>query len=115
MAHIPITSIRFTESQAWPILQSYVFGGRNRFARVPRGVAPEWVERFLRQELKPDSEFSAYQRALQAMRFYEISTLGPHLRTFLTGQEKTYSDMRKSAVIIQALGDFGVPGDVKWS
>lgn len=114
MAQIPITFVRYKGKGAHDRLQQYVFGSRYISLRPPRGVLPDAVAHFLGNELKPDSAPEAYQRALEAMRFYEVQGVASHLRTFLTGNEQTYCDVRRAAFIVQALGDAGSPDDARW-
>jgi hypothetical protein len=114
VAQIPITFVRYRDKDGYDRLRQYIFGSRYISLRPPRGVLPDAVAHFLRNELKPDSAPEAYQRALEAMRFYEVQGVASHLRTFLTGNEQTYRDVRRAAFIVQALGDAGSPDDARW-
>lgn len=119
MAQISITHVRYTKSQARKVLEAYIFGGRYSTLRPPRGLPPDLVALFLTTELKFDSAPRAYQRALEAMRFYEVHGVGPILRPILAAREKSpseesYADMRRAAYVLQALGDLGPPEDAQW-
>ena len=115
MAKIPITIVRYQEEQARKMLHDYIFGSPYSSSRPPRGIDPGLVARFLLEELKPDSPPRACERALEAMRFYEIHTLTAHLGKFLTGAEQTYNDIRRSAFLLRAIGDFGTAAELHWA
>lgn len=114
MAQIPITAVRYTDKAASERLRDYIFGSRYVSLRPPRGVQPEAVAQFLSTELKPDSPPESFQRAVETLRFYEVAGAAPHLRTFLTGKEQKYRDLRRSAFIVQFLGDSGSPDEARW-
>lgn len=112
--NIPITRVRYSDIQARPLLEFYLFARRYGPQRVPRGIAPEYVAAFLLSALKPDSPGTYFQRALDAMRFYEIESLSPHLQQILT-ERSASADIRGSTFLVQALGDLGSGADGDWA
>ena len=115
MAQIPITVVRYPEKQARDIFAAFIFGSRYTPPRPPRGIPPALVARFLETELKPETAPLAYQRALEAMRFYETTGLGPHFRKILAAAAgQAYRDARRAAFVLQMLGDLGTPEDSEW-
>jgi hypothetical protein len=111
MANFPITLVRHNEEQSRQLLSAFVFGGRYGGFRVPRGVSPDFVSKFIRKELSPDSPPDAYARTLQVLRYYECSDVLPHLGQILNGREKDATDVLRSAYVLQAMGDLGSPQD----
>lgn len=104
---IPITQVRLDEGQAEQALQRYVFGGRYGGPRPPRGIDPNYVSRFLRERLKPDSPADAYARTGELLRFYERPDIVPQLLDALTAREVIDTDIYRSAYAVQAIGDLG--------
>jgi hypothetical protein len=49
------------------------------------------------------------------MRFYEVQDFSSHLQSLLTGNEQTLHDMRRSAFLLQAIGDLGTRADQDWA
>jgi hypothetical protein len=115
MAQIPISIVRHSESQAKQLVDHYLFADRHGSLRLPRGIAPDQVGKFLFSALKPDSPAFSYERAFQAMRFYEVSDWSPHLQSLLTGRERSHEDICRSAFLLQALADLGTPSDAAWA
>lgn len=105
--HIPITVVRYDAQEGYHLIESYMFGGKFGSPRVPRGVEPEIVSQVIREKLKPDSSPDAYERGLEAIRFYERGDVVPYLMLALKGVETDVSDVRRSTYILQAAGDFG--------
>ena len=114
MTQIPITEVRYRDKASYDRLREYIFGSRYVSLRPPRGLLPEAVAHFLQTELKPDSSPESFQRTLEALRFYEVQGVASHLRTFLTGSEQNYREVRRAAFIVQALGDGGSPDEARW-
>jgi hypothetical protein len=105
--HIPITQVRYTPLEGRRAIESYIFGGKFGTPRVPRGVDPEVVSQFVVEKLQPDSSPDAYERTLEAIRFYERADVVPHLMLALKGSEADVSAVSRSTYILQAAGDFG--------
>jgi len=107
MQHIPITQVRHGALDGRQLLEGYIFGGKFGTPRVPRGIEPEIVSQVIGESLKPDSSPDAYERTLEAIRFYERADVVPHMMLALRGSEVNVSDVRRSTYILQAAGDFG--------
>jgi hypothetical protein len=105
--HIPITQVRHSGLEGRQLLEGYVFGGKFGVPRVPRGVEPEIVSQVIHEKLKPDSSPDAYERTLEAIRFYERFDVVGHMMQALNGGEADVRDVRRSTYILQASGDFG--------
>jgi hypothetical protein len=112
---IPITKVRYTESQARQLLDYYLYANSYGSLRTPRGIAPDQVSKFLLSALKPDSPAFSCERALEAMRFYELPDLSSHLQSLLNGRERSDEEIRRSAFLLQALSDLGTPIDGAWA
>lgn len=104
---IRITTVRYDERTGCELLQNYIFGGIRTTPRVPRGIDPELVSRFIEENLKPDSPSGAYAKTVQVLRFYERGDCLSHLRRVLSGQERSLDDIYRSAYVIQAVADIG--------
>jgi hypothetical protein len=111
MAAILITRVRHTEEESRSLLATFIFEGRYGGPRVPRGIEPEFVSRFIRETLQPSSPPAAYAAVLDVLRFYERADVLPHLGKALTGYEARGADLVRSAYILQAIGELGTPGD----
>ena len=108
MAKMRITTVRLTQENAQKELETFVFGDEYSGFRVPRGIDPELVCDFLRERLTPDSDFEAYKRALEVIRYYESSDIIEHIVTSaLTNKEADQLELERSAYAIQAAGDLG--------
>src|SRR5690606_9473423 len=92
-------------------LRTFVFGGSFATLRVPRGIDPAHVAEFVATQLRLDSEASAYERALEAIRFYERPDAALSMARVLAVPVETVDDLSRAAYAVQAIGDFGT-GDV---
>ena len=104
---ISITLVRYGKADGTAHIHGFIFGGKYGPPRVPRGVEPEIVARVIREHLKPDSSPDAYERALEAIRFYERADVVPQMLQALTGREADARDLRRSTYSVQSAGDFG--------
>jgi len=104
---ISITLVRYSKPEGAQRIRGFIFGGAYGPPRVPRGIDPEVVSAVIREDLKPDSSPGGYEKALEAMRFYERGDVVPHMMAALTSKETDASDVSRSAYILQAAGDFG--------
>ncbi|RJX32237.1 MAG: hypothetical protein C4531_06765 [Desulfurivibrio sp.] len=110
---IRITTVRYDEMHGRAQLRNYIFGGIRSVPRVPRGIEPELVSRFIIDEIEPDSPPDAYAKTVQVLRFYERADCLPHLRRILTGKEKTSADLLRSAFVAQAMAEVGTPEEAQ--
>jgi len=110
---IRITTVRYDEMHGREALRNYIFGGIRSVPRVPRGVEPELVSRFIKEEIEPDSPPDAYGKMVNVLRFYERADCLPHLREILKGEEKTTADLVRSAFVAQAIGEVGAPQEAE--
>lgn len=115
MAAIPITHVRHSAAEAMELLKFYLLASAFNSLRPPRGIAPEQVAGYLFSTMKPESPAFSWQRALEAMRFYELANLAPFVQSLLTGREQAYEDVRRSAFMLQALADLGTATEAAWA
>jgi hypothetical protein len=110
---IRITTVRYDEMHGRELLRNYIFGGIRSVPRVPRGIEPELVSRFIKEEIGPDSPPDAYGKMVNVLRFYERDDCLPHLRKILKGEEKTAADLVRSAFVTQAMAEVGAPPEAE--
>ena len=106
-----ITRVRLDEQESEEALQSYVFGGHYGPIRVPRGIEPERVSRFIRAHVSGETDSEDFAKALEAIRFYERKDLVAHFAPMLVGQPAMGEPFQRQAFVCQILGDFGEPAD----
>jgi len=102
-----LTTVRLYGGEADHALQQYIFGGLFSGARVPRGIQPEQVSEFITKNLKKDSNSSAYDHALQVMRFYETAGVISQILEPLSVKETDLDSVLRSAYVLQAAVEFG--------
>jgi hypothetical protein len=102
-----LTTVRLYGGEADHALEQYIFGGLFSGARVPRGIKPEQVSEFINNHLKKDSSSSAYDHALQVMRFYESADVISHVLEPLSVKETDLDSLLRSAYVLQAAVEFG--------
>src|SRR3954463_2020961 len=107
MASILITRVRHSEEESRVLLATFIFEGKYGGSRVPRGIEPEFVSRFIRESLQPGSASNAYASILEVIRFYERADVLSNLRQALTAHEASAEDVLRSAYVLQAIGDLG--------
>ncbi|HEV8292891.1 MAG TPA: hypothetical protein VGP94_13245 [Tepidisphaeraceae bacterium] len=107
-----ITNVRYREDEANDLLQGFIFMGDMSRPRVPRGIDPGYVAKFIRLNVKIDSGPDAYNKSLHCIRFYERPDAALHLALTLTGQERSIREIRRSCYALQAVGDFGKADDL---
>jgi len=110
---IRITTVRYDEIHGRQALRNYIFGGIRSVPRVPRGVEPELVSRFITEEIGADSPPDAYGKMVNVLRFYERADCLPHLRKILKGEEKNTAELLRSAFVTQAMAEVGAPGEAQ--
>ena len=110
---IRITHVRLNDKEAHVALENFIFGGEMSGPRVLRGMNPEYVSKFIRENVKTDSEADAYHSALECLRFYERPEAAISLALALDGRERNADDIRRSAFAIQAMGDFSAGDPLK--
>ena len=77
--------------------------------RPPRGVEPELVSRFIKEELLAESPADAYAKTAEVLRYYERNDVIRHIQKALRGQERTAEDFCRSAYALQAISEVGSP------
>ena len=71
-----VTTIRLSEDEARELLQTYIFSGGYGPRRVPRGIDPKFVARFLLEKINEMDE-EDLGKALHVARFYETKEIPP--------------------------------------
>jgi hypothetical protein len=89
------------------LLEAYVFGDEYGPFRVPRGIDPAVVLRFLADRLPSDAPPPAFARALEVLRFYELPEALPELTRPLADPVGSAEDLARDASVLQAMGDLG--------
>ena len=102
-----LTTVRHGPEKARELLRAHIFGGKYKIPRVPRGIDPAFVSRFIIEEVKPDSSRDAYQKTLEVVRFYERQDVVDHLMLALTRREAEFVDLMRSLYALQTAGDVG--------
>lgn len=71
-----VTTIRLSEEEGKEALDAYVFGGSYGPRRVPRGIDPRLVTRFLLEKIESMDE-QDLGKALNVARYYETKEIAP--------------------------------------
>jgi hypothetical protein len=108
-----ITHIRLDEPQGHEALEKYIFGGHYGPMRVPRGIAPELVTKFIRENVATDADAEDLQKALEVMRFYESAQVLPHFAPNINRAPADRDGFRRQAVTCQMFGDLGQQTDAE--
>src|SRR4051794_12179488 len=90
-----ITNVRYREDEANELLQGFIFMGQMSRPRVPRGIEPAYVGKFIRQNVKIDNGPDVYNKSLACIRYYERPDAALHLALTLIGQEKTIREIKR--------------------
>ena len=106
---IPITHVRWPNKDAAGHLESFLDGNRFAGRRPPRGLDPEYVSFWLRENIKPDSGPGTFLRVVDVLRFYERPDVLAHISRMLTRTETEDRAFRRSCYILQAIGEVGTP------
>jgi len=104
---IPITLARWTSRSAAEGLERFVFGPRFAGRRAPRGIDPEYVSYWIRENVKPDCAPPAMMRVVDLLRFYERKDVLDHTSRFLNRNESDERSFRRAMYVLQAIGEVG--------
>jgi len=104
---IPITLVRWQSRDANLMLERFVHGGRYSGRRPPRGLDPEYVSYWIRENVKADCAPGAMMRVTDLLRFYERKDILDHVSRFLTRNEADERSFRRSLYVLQAIGEMG--------
>ena len=104
---IPITLVRWPNRDAAKLLEDFVNGPRFAGRRPPRGIDPEYVSYWLRENIKPDCAPSAMMRVVDIFRFYERKDVLDHTSRFLNRDEGEERAFRRAMYVLQAIGEAG--------
>lgn len=107
MGTLRITTVRHGIEKSRALLKHYLHAGRFGSPYVPRGIAPDLVSLFIREEIRPDTSRHVYAKAVELMRFYERQDVVDHLGLALLRREKDFVDLMRSTHAIRAAGDLG--------
>lgn len=106
---IPITLVRWLPGDAAEMLDQFVNGSRFVGRRPPRGLDPEFVSYWIRENVKPDCAPGVMMRVVDVLRFYERKDVLDHTSRFLTRNEGEERAFRRSMYVLQAIGEVGSP------
>ena len=104
---IPITQVRWPNRDAAVKLDNFVYGDRYSGRRPPRGINPEYVSYWIRENWKPDCAPGSAMRLLDVLRFYERRDVLDLVGRSLTRQESDDRDFRRSCYAVQIIGELG--------
>lgn len=104
---VTITLVRHRGQAADAVLRNFVDGGTEAGRRAPRGIDPEFVSYWLRENIKPDCSPSAMMRTGDLLRFYERKDVLDAVSRLLTRNESQERAFRVSMYALQAIGEVG--------
>lgn len=104
---IPITLVRWPNRDAAFKLDNFVFGDRYSGRRPPRGINPEFVSYWIRENWQPDCAPGAAMRLLDLLRFYERRDVLDLIARSLTGGESDSRAFRRGCYAVQIIGELG--------
>jgi hypothetical protein len=104
---IPITLTRWPNRDASASLERFVNGPRFVGRRPPRGLDPEFVSYWIRENVKPDCAPAAMMRVVDVLRFYERNDVLDHTSRFLNRNEGDERAFRRALYVLQAIGEVG--------
>jgi hypothetical protein len=106
---VSITLVRWPNRDAANLLDQFVNGGRYAGRRAPRGIDPEYVTYWLRENVKPDCGPAVMMRTVDLLRFYECRAVLEHTSRFLSRNESDEASFRRAMYVLQAIGELGTP------
>ena len=104
---IPVTLARWPSRDAALSLDRFVNGPRQVGRRPPRGLDPEYVSYWIRENIKPDCAPGAMMRVVDVLRFYERNDVLDHTSRFLNRNEGDERSFRRAMYVLQAIGEVG--------
>lgn len=97
-------------------LEQFVFHGDQFWdERVPRGLDPEDVAKFVQDRVDRSTSLKAAGQVERVIDFYDASEALTHLRTLLDRSEKLTDETRRSIAYARAFGYAGTPQDVQFA
>jgi hypothetical protein len=112
---IPITLVRWPNKTAAALLEQFIFEGRDTGRRPPRGINPEYISYWIRENIKPDCPPGAMMRVVDLLRFYERKDVLDLLSRMLTRNESDDRSFRRGMYVLQAIGELGTPEQVAFA
>jgi hypothetical protein len=110
-----ITLVRWPDRDANQILDNFVNGGHYTGHRAPRGMDPLYVSWWIRQRIQPDCSPLTMSKVRDLLRFYERGDVLDHLARMLTKTETDDRAFRRSAYILQCIGDVGTLEPIRFA
>lgn len=104
---LPITLVRWPNRDAARKLEDFVFGDRFVGRRPPRGINPEFVSYWIRENWKADCAPGAAMRLLDLLRFYERRDVLDLVGRALTRNETDDRAFRRSCYAVQIIAEIG--------
>jgi len=111
-ALMKITQIRLEPDEARVPLEKYVFGGPYGGIRVPRGIDPAFVGRYLGERLDHEADAGDLAKALEVLQFYECAETLPAIRRLEGPAGRDFEGLTRQLVLLQILGEIGEPEDL---
>jgi len=107
--HIPITQIRWLTRDMAEQLERFVFGGHYSGSRPPRGLDPEYVSYWIRENIKPGASPMAMMRVAHLLRFYERADVLDLIGRQLSRTDATEPGFGRNAYTLQCIAEVGTP------
>jgi hypothetical protein len=111
----PITHVRWPSRDAAPKLERFVFGGVYAGNRPPRGIDPDYVAYWIRENVKPDSSPLSLLRVAHLLRFYERGDVLDFISRFLSRTDATDTGFDRNSYVLQCIGEVGSPEQLRFA
>lgn len=106
---VTITLVRYSRRESDELLERFVFGGHYSGRRPPRGIDPEFVSYWIRENVKREASPMAIMRVAHLLRFYERNDILDHVSRFLSRSDATEPGFGRNAYVLQCIGEVGSP------
>jgi hypothetical protein len=102
-----VTTVRFSEEEGRKALSAYLFGGRYGPRRVPRGIEPAVVSKFLVEKIASTDDEELLAKALDIARFYETKEVAPAAAKHFTKPMGQISELVFHIRAVELAADLG--------
>lgn len=111
--YLPLTHVRWPSRDAAEILAGFLLHGGS--PRPPRGIDPEFVSWWVRENLKPDASPELVRRLRDLLFFYDRRDLLDPVSRLLTRAESDDAAFRRSCYVLQIIGELGTAEQVNFA